>query len=82
MWQQVTLFVIGVAVILIGVCPSFPFEAYIIQIAAAILKKKNLCKVYGLVMLVFAFVVGLTSLLTGLDTIVLDDAVKQIDGAQ
>lgn len=66
-WQQVTLFVIGLGIILIGV-------------AAALLRRKTLCKLYGLIMLVYSFVVGLTSLLTGLDTIVLDDAVNQLNG--
>jgi len=67
-WQQATLFVVGLGIILIGA-------------GAAILRKKTMCRVYGFFMLLYAFMLGLTSLLTGLDTIVLEDAAKEIDEA-
>jgi len=64
-WQQILLLVIGVAVVFVGAL-------------AALLRSKKLCRVYGLIMMVYSFVIGLTSLLTGLDSIVLSDAVDQI----
>eukprot|EP00026_Physarum_polycephalum_P014625 Phypoly_transcript_15162.p1 GENE.Phypoly_transcript_15162~~Phypoly_transcript_15162.p1 ORF type:complete len:204 (+),score=9.16 Phypoly_transcript_15162:100-711(+) len=66
-WQQVTLFILGFAIILIG-------------IGAAVFRNKTMCKLYGLILLVYSFVLGITSLLTGLDTVVLEDAAKGIDG--
>jgi len=65
-WQQVVLLLIGVCIILVGVM-------------AALLRSKRLCKVYGIIMMVYAFVIGLTALLTGLDTIVLSSAVEHVD---
>jgi len=65
-WQQITLFIFGFAIILVG-------------IGAAIFRNKTMCKLYGLILLVYSFVLGLTSLLTGLDTVVLEDASKDID---
>jgi len=67
-WQQVVLLLIGMFVIFVGV-------------AAAIFRSKRMCKIYGIIMMIYAFVIGLTALLTGLDTIVLSSAVKHVDGA-
>jgi len=67
-WQQVTLFILGLGIICIGV-------------AAAVLRNKTMCKLYGLIMLIYCFILGLTSLLTGLDTVVLEGAAKQIDAS-
>jgi len=65
-WQQILLLFVGMGVVLIGVC-------------AAILRSKKLCRIYGLIMMVYSFVIGLTSLLTGLDSIVLSDAIKTLE---
>jgi len=67
-WQQAALLAVGLAIILVGVIAAF-------------LRRKSMCRVYGLIMLIYAFILGLTSLLTGLDTIVLEDAAKQINEA-
>jgi len=66
-WQQILLLFVGMGVVLIGVC-------------AAIMRSKKLCRIYGLIMMVYSFVIGLTSLLTGLDSIVLTDAIKTLNG--
>jgi len=64
-WQQIVLLLVGIVVILIGIC-------------AAVFRSKRLCKIYGLIMMIFAFIIGLTSLLTGLEAVVLTSALKDI----
>jgi len=64
-WQQIALLCVGVVVILIG-------------ILAATLRSKRLCRFYGLIMMIYAFVIGLTALLTGLDVVVLKSALKSL----
>ena len=64
-WQQVVLLLVALVVTILG-------------IIAALFRSKRMCRVYGLIMMVYAFVIGLTSLLTGLDTIVLNSAVKDV----
>jgi len=60
-WQGITLFVLGIIVLIIG---TF----------AGCFRSQKLCKVYGGVMIVFAFFIGLTCLLTGLNTAILSTA--------
>jgi hypothetical protein len=67
-WQQVVLLIVGFIVICIGV-------------SAAVFRSKRMCRIYGLIMMVYAFVIGLTSLLTGLDTIVLSSAIEKVPAA-
>jgi len=64
--KQIILLIAGFLVIMIGVL-------------AAILRKKSFCRAYGLLMMIFAFVVGLTSLLTGLEAPLLEAAIERID---
>ena len=45
---------------------------------AAIFKDKEYCRMYGLAMMVFAFIVGLTGILTGLEVPVLEAAAQAI----
>jgi disulfide bond formation protein DsbB len=47
-------------------------------IIAALFRSKKLCRIYGIIMTVYAFIIGLTALLTGLDAIVLQNAVKDV----
>jgi len=65
-WQQVVLLIAGLLVVLIGV-------------GAALFRSKRFCKYYGLIMVAYSFVIGLTALLTGLDSIVLHDAIERME---
>lgn len=47
-------------------------------IYAAIFKDKEYCRIYGLAMMVFAFIVGLTGILTGLEVPVLEAAAQAV----
>eukprot|EP01119_Soliformovum_irregulare_P022768 TRINITY_DN7846_c0_g1_i1.p1 TRINITY_DN7846_c0_g1~~TRINITY_DN7846_c0_g1_i1.p1 ORF type:complete len:142 (-),score=16.37 TRINITY_DN7846_c0_g1_i1:110-535(-) len=64
-WQQLVLLFVGLIVISLGV-------------VAALWRSRKMCKIYGIIMMIYAFVIGLTSLLTGLDTIVLSSALEHI----
>eukprot|EP01112_Ceratiomyxa_fruticulosa_P023612 TRINITY_DN9107_c0_g2_i1.p1 TRINITY_DN9107_c0_g2~~TRINITY_DN9107_c0_g2_i1.p1 ORF type:complete len:184 (-),score=23.83 TRINITY_DN9107_c0_g2_i1:138-689(-) len=64
-WEQVVLLCVGLCIVAVG-------------ISASIFRSKRLCKIYGFIMMVYAFVVGLTSLLTGLDSVVLDQALTTV----
>jgi hypothetical protein len=64
-WRDIFILFMGCGTICIGVY-------------AAVFKNKDYCRVYGLVMMVFAFVVGLTAVLTGLETPVLEAAAQAI----
>jgi len=64
-WQQAGLLAFGCAVVMLGVF-------------AALYRSKRLARLYGMIMLVYSFVVGLTSLLTGVDSVVLDTALSSV----
>mmetsp|Transcript_1364 Transcript_1364/g.3170 ORF Transcript_1364/g.3170 Transcript_1364/m.3170 type:complete len:206 (+) Transcript_1364:117-734(+) len=64
-WEHYLLLIVGVGVIFTG-------------IFAALGRSKRLCRIYGLIMMVYAFVIGLTSVLVGLMAVVLDGALSEI----
>ena len=64
-WRDIFLLMGGVGTICVG-------------IYAAVFKSKHYCRVYGLVMMVFAFIIGLTAILTGLEVPVLEAAAAAI----
>jgi|EP00505_MAST-04D_sp_SCG-Rhode-Island_P004853 hypothetical protein len=63
--RDIFLLLAGVGTILVGVY-------------AAVAKSKHYCRVYGLTMMVFAFMIGLTGLLTGLEVPVLEAAAAAV----
>ena len=64
-WRDIFILMCGISVICIG-------------IYAAVFKDKDYCRVYGMAMMVFAFVVGMTAVLTGLETPVLESAARAV----
>jgi hypothetical protein len=60
-WRDIMLLVGGMAAIFVGMY-------------AAVFRSMHMCKIYGGVMMVYAFIIGLTAILTGLETPVLEAA--------
>merc|ERR1712167_135037 len=67
-WRDIMLLIGGIGAILIGMY-------------AAVFRNQHFCKVYGGVMMVYAFIIGLTSILTGLETPVLEAAANAVPTA-
>jgi len=64
-WRDLFLLLGGLCIIGVG--------AY-----AAVMKNQEACRVYGMIMLFYAFVVGLTAILTGLQTPVISAAASDV----
>merc|ERR1711871_612813 len=46
---------------------------------AAMFRDKQFCKIYGMIMMVYAFVIGLTAILTGLETPLYVEALQHVE---
>merc|ERR1740130_518430 len=64
-WRDIMLLVGGLAAIFVGMY-------------AAAFRNQHMCKIYGGVMMVYAFIIGLTAILTGLETPVLEAAASAV----
>jgi uncharacterized membrane protein len=64
-WQSVVVLVVGAVFVLFG-------------IAAALYRSERVCKIYGILMLMLSFVIGLAALLTGLDCAIIAAAADRV----
>jgi lysylphosphatidylglycerol synthetase-like protein (DUF2156 family) len=64
-WQSIVVLLVGALFVLFG-------------LAAAIYRSERVCKVYGVLMLMLSFVIGLAALLTGLDCAIIASAAERV----